>query len=413
MNKLTESRILLVSHRLQMGGAEEFAFNLIKTFRSRGVNIELLVLYSDGVWEERFQEAGFAIHQLNFTSQQNKLCQVEQIKVFLENNSYDLVIGNGSIAELSAALTDFSKKIFRVSILHALQKNSGYATFSSEEYWDQIIGVSDGIVEEAKGILNSEVPICTIENGIFLPQLIESDFRTGKENVFQITYLGRLDLKEKNLFMLLDILGKLLEKEYPVRLNILGDGKDRIILQGEIIQQNLTDFVEIKGQISRGQVAKELAQSHVLLLCSENEGFGLVLAEAQLCGCVPIATNIVGCTDLIIDDETGFLLPYNQDVKFVNAIESLINDRDLWLRMSLKAREKAKTKYSIIKMVNHYENIIKEILDRDSQRVNPKLSYWKKKNLQMKILIEIPRKKQSAFKLWRQKIRMILGYWSS
>jgi glycosyltransferase involved in cell wall biosynthesis len=52
-----------------------------------------------------------------------------------------------------------------------------------------------------------------------------------------------------------------------------------------------------------------MSRSHVLVLPSIQDGFGLVLAEAMACGCVVIGTHHTGAPDVVTDAENGFVVP--------------------------------------------------------------------------------------------------------
>ena len=61
----------------------------------------------------------------------------------------------------------------------------------------------------------------------------------------------------------------------------------------------------------------------IVLLPSRFEGFGLVIAEAMSCGCVPIRTPSGGSEDQIVDDVNGFLIPFNDPQALADRIAAL------------------------------------------------------------------------------------------
>jgi glycosyltransferase involved in cell wall biosynthesis len=64
----------------------------------------------------------------------------------------------------------------------------------------------------------------------------------------------------------------------------------------------------------------------VVLLPSRFEGFGLVIAEAMSCGCVPIRTPSGGSEDQIIDGVNGFVVPFNDPRALADRIAALSDD---------------------------------------------------------------------------------------
>lgn len=63
--------------------------------------------------------------------------------------------------------------------------------------------------------------------------------------------------------------------------------------------------------------------SDIVLLPSRLEGFGLAIAEAMNCGCVPIRTPSGGWQDQIVDGETGFIVPFNDPQALADRITNL------------------------------------------------------------------------------------------
>jgi glycosyltransferase involved in cell wall biosynthesis len=73
--------------------------------------------------------------------------------------------------------------------------------------------------------------------------------------------------------------------------------------------------------------------SDIGLLPSRFEGFGLVVAEAMCCGCVPVRTPSGGCEDQILDGSNGFVIPFNNPLALAARISDLADpERRLAMR---------------------------------------------------------------------------------
>ena len=92
-----------------------------------------------------------------------------------------------------------------------------------------------------------------------------------------------------------------------VRLVIFGDGAERPHIVSEISRLNIADHVTLHGAVAKPQEA--LAQIDLLVLPSMAEGFGLVLIEAMAAGVPVVATNVAGIRDVVVNGETGVLVP--------------------------------------------------------------------------------------------------------
>lgn len=69
------------------------------------------------------------------------------------------------------------------------------------------------------------------------------------------------------------------------------------------------DEGRIIGHVPKSELKYLISRSHVLVLPSVQDGFGLVLAEAMACGCVVIGTQNTGAPDLVTDARDGFVVP--------------------------------------------------------------------------------------------------------
>lgn len=88
------------------------------------------------------------------------------------------------------------------------------------------------------------------------------------------------------------------------------------------------------GFLDAGAFRQVYWAADIGLLPSRFEGFGLVIAEAMSCGCVPIRTPSGGCEDQIVDGYNGFVIPFNDSQALAERIAALA---DPVLRASLRA----------------------------------------------------------------------------
>ena len=85
--------------------------------------------------------------------------------------------------------------------------------------------------------------------------------------------------------------------------------------------------------------------SDIVILPSRHEGFALVVAEAMACGCAAIRTPSGGCTDQIVEGETGYAVPYNDPGALAERISRLAEPQRLQTVQAAAARH-AKAMFS-------------------------------------------------------------------
>ncbi len=102
---------------------------------------------------------------------------------------------------------------------------------------------------------------------------------------FKIVFIGRLD-KNKNVMLLLRAITDL---NINFDLEIIGTGTEERKLKEYVLQHELTEKVQFSGFVSNPK--KNLEQKHLLVLCSEHEGYPNVLIEALSFGLEVAATD--------------------------------------------------------------------------------------------------------------------------
>jgi glycosyltransferase involved in cell wall biosynthesis len=83
------------------------------------------------------------------------------------------------------------------------------------------------------------------------------------------------------------------------------------------------------GYVTNDKLLRIYQAANIVLLPSRFEGFGLTVAEAMACGCVPIRTPSGGYQDQIIDGENGYIIPFNDSQFLAGRILELTNTEKL------------------------------------------------------------------------------------
>ena len=95
-----------------------------------------------------------------------------------------------------------------------------------------------------------------------------------------------------------------------LRLEIYGEGPEKEKLKALIRQLGVSDRISLQGQVTREQLADRFNKAVLLIMLSYGEGFGLVLKEAQACGCKTLAFK----GDGMEDTDPDFAIGRDEDV---------------------------------------------------------------------------------------------------
>ena len=94
---------------------------------------------------------------------------------------------------------------------------------------------------------------------------------------------------------------------------------------------------------------------------TEAESFGLVALEAMLAKKPVIGSNHGGLTEIIVNNETGFLVEPNNETKLAEAISKLIENPELRKQLGEKGYQRAINEFSVATYVNKFEKLLLEL----------------------------------------------------
>ena len=102
--------------------------------------------------------------------------------------------------------------------------------------------------------------------------------------------------------------------------------------------------------------------SHVFLLSSELESFGLEALEAMACGVPVIGTDAGGLPEVVKHIETGFLLPVGDVEGMAARTLEILQDEERRLQMGQAGRGRAAALFSTDRVVTQYEDFYERVL---------------------------------------------------
>jgi glycosyltransferase involved in cell wall biosynthesis len=159
------------------------------------------------------------------------------------------------------------------------------------------------------------------------------------DGVTKFVYVGRL-IAEKGVPELLEAMRIARKKRANIELHLVGDcdTNNRSSLTRESIEQAVNEgLVTWHGLVP--DVRPLIAAAHVVILPSHREGVPLALLEGAAMGRALIATNVPGCRDVVIRDETGLLVPVKDPLALADAILALATNPARIRKMGRAARK--------------------------------------------------------------------------
>ncbi len=160
--------------------------------------------------------------------------------------------------------------------------------------------------------------------------------------------VGRLDARErhKGLDEVILALPQLTRIVPELVFVIAGDGDDRDRLEQLARTRGLSHRVIFKGAVSDEELVELYKNCDVFLMPSSQEGFGIVFLEAMAFKKPVIGGNHGGTPEVILDNETGFLVEHGDVDALAQRIAVLLNDPELCKRMGEAGRRRVEENYT-------------------------------------------------------------------
>lgn len=163
----------------------------------------------------------------------------------------------------------------------------------------------------------------------------------------------------KELENILDI-----ENYKKIRLLIYGKGELKNKLEDLTKELQIEDKVIFKGYISNEDVPKALNEMDIFVVPSilDSESFGVAAVEAMACEVPVIVSDVDGLKEVVVNNETGFVIPKKSPKEIANKIKILIENNDIVKKFKKNARDRVLKLYDWNKNVENMIKIYKELL---------------------------------------------------
>lgn len=162
---------------------------------------------------------------------------------------------------------------------------------------------------------------------IYIPNMVDADvFRPSTEKQpmdapFHFVSVARL-VASKNYEMMIRAFCRAFPADAAVRLSIAGDGPERERLEELVKSVHREKQILLLGQKSNEEIAELMRSSDCFALSSNSETFGVVCAEALMCG-KPVISTRCGGTDCMVDEDNGILVPIGDELAMADAFRRM------------------------------------------------------------------------------------------
>jgi glycosyltransferase involved in cell wall biosynthesis len=160
---------------------------------------------------------------------------------------------------------------------------------------------------------------------------------------------------------LLHALAVLRREGRPFRAVLAGAGPTQPEMRELASRLGLNSCVKFLGGVNNEQIRALLQQAAIVCLASASEGMPGALMEAMACGVAVVATDVPGTNELVVDRESGLLVPAYDPPALAEALVELLEDPDLRARLGARGRERMERHFSLEAMVRAKESLYQDV----------------------------------------------------
>ena len=259
-------------------------------------------------------------------------------------------------------------KFFPLTFSFTAHANDIFAPRNFEVGLDKLVDTARVIVtvsDHAKKFLQERFPeradrIRRIYNGLNLAEFGRADFSSAPPLILAV---GRL-IAKKGFADLIGACGLIAERGKSFQCEIIGEGPLENELRGQIERLNLQNRVVLPGAKQQREVRQRLAAANVFVLPSIIDPDGgmdnlpTVIMEAMATGLPIVSTTIAGIPEMVVENETGFLLEPGDAVGFANTTEKVISNPAVAQKMGSAGYERAQRLFSIERNVRELYTLL-------------------------------------------------------
>ncbi len=234
-------------------------------------------------------------------------------------------------------------------------------------FTDRVVAVSEDAARQAIEVERvSPSKVVTIPNGVDTFEYRPGDMRSARarlgvpERGFHVGTVARL-AAVKDQATLVSAFAHLAARRTDVHLTLVGDGPERARLEGLATHLGVRGLTTFTG--ARDDVAEVLPAFDVFALSSLSEGNSLTLLEAASAGLPIVATRVGGNPEVVVEGETGMLVPPASPGALGKALV-MLGESGRLAEMGRAGRARIERRFAVDRMAASYQDLYSELVGR-------------------------------------------------
>ncbi len=234
--------------------------------------------------------------------------------------------------------------------------------FFRQAYFDPDLAIQLSEFNPPDGRTLRAKRVVVVPNGI--EDYGPAHYRERPANVAEpaILFVGVLR-ESKGVMVLLEACKRLQEAKVPFRVRFMGQYESDLFrneVETFLAQNNLQDKVEFLGVLKDGRKWDAYAQADLLCFPShfESESFGNVLVEAMMLRLPVVATRWRGIPSIVVDGETGSLVPIKNPEVLAEELKRYLEDPELRRSVGEQGRQRYVENFTLNRFYERMEDAL-------------------------------------------------------
>ena len=181
---------------------------------------------------------------------------------------------------------------------------------------------------------------------INIDNYLNAEINRSFTDTFKIIFVGSVT-ERKNPKIIIESLETI---DTNISLEIIGQTPNSKYLKElkELISRSKhSQNISLTPFISSKELIKKYSSTNLFILPSKSEGLGRVIIEAQSTACPVLVSSNTGMTDLVIENETGYIFENNNKKDLKEKMQYIIKNYDNAVQVGLNSRDFVKDNQSI------------------------------------------------------------------
>jgi glycosyltransferase involved in cell wall biosynthesis len=366
-------KILEIIESYNIGGAETMLLTLLEGLDRDVFSLELCSIGHGPLINEAKKRACLVTEIAPFQGKKDMRFLLKLMQI-VRRAEPDVIHSHLLFTHFYACLAG---SVLRIPVIVTFHSNDELETVAERIMVRMIYHLSKKVVIVTKyqfkhfGFSENSSKITVIPNGTKFTEISPMDiqkFRNLKRRELGfdtkeklIAYVGNFRPVKGHAYILQAM--KTIVRNHPsAHLLLIGDGRLNNDLMNKCREYNIEDRVHFLG--FRKDIKALLSAVDIAVSSSLSETNSIAIMEAMAVGRPVVATDVGGNYELVIDGETGILVPPKSHHALANSISMLLDDSDLVSKLGRNAKEKIRRDFTAAKMIRRYVGKFHEIARR-------------------------------------------------